>query len=196
MFVVSLPFAVANGGYWALLAMLVVSYVCCYTGSILVDCLYDESDDEIVDLFQDNSSNKLARFLANSSPVKLEIAACKRRHRIRTSYVEIAQDVWGSFLGARIVNLAQNIELLMTCILYLVLCGDLFVGSFPDSLDHSSWTMISCMLLIPCAFIRSLKFVSRLSFCNAIVHLVINAIIMFYCITKIGWYLSLCLCLV
>lgn len=94
------------------------------------------------------------------------------------------KDVWGSQIGARVVNIAQNIELLMTCILYLVLCGDLFVGSFPDSLEHSAWTMISCMVLIPCAFIRSLRFVSRLSFCNAIVHLAINIIILAYCFTR------------
>lgn len=179
MFVVSLPFAVASGGYWALLAMLVVAYVCCYTGRILIDCLYDEDDDEIVDLF-------------NAKLIPLKISSCKRRNRIRTSYVDIAKDVWGSKIGGRLVNIAQNIELLMTCILYLVLCGDLFVGSFPDSsLDHSSWTMISCMILIPCAFIRSLKFVSSLSFCNAVVHLVINLIIMIYCLTKVkSWDLD------
>lgn len=136
MFVVSLPFAVAHGGYWALLAMLLVAYVCCYTGKILVDCLYDEKDDELVDIF----SGKLRRF------VDIKVYKSKRHHRIRNSYVDIAQDVWGSQVGARLVNLAQNIELLMTCILYLVLCGDLFVGSFPDlSLDHSAWTMISCV---------------------------------------------------
>lgn len=74
----------------------------------------------------------------------------------------------------------------MTCILYLVLCGDLFIGSFPEaSLDHSAWTMISCMALIPCAFIRSLRFVSRLSFCNAIVHLIINLLILVYCFTRV-----------
>ena len=173
MFVVSLPFAVASGGYWALLAMLLVAYVCCYTGKILIDCLYDDDNDEIIDIF-------------NGRIASITMSKCKRRHRVRTSYVDIAKDVWGSFLGAHIVNIAQNIELLMTCILYLVLCGDLFVGSFPDSpLDHSSWTIISCMMLIPCAFIRSLKFVSRLSLCNAIVHVVINLIIVLYCLTQI-----------
>lgn len=178
MFVVSLPYAVANGGYWAILAMLLASYICCYTGKILIDCLYDDSDDEIINLFDGKLTS-------------IKIASCRRRLRIRTSYVDIAKDVWGSTLGARLVNIAQNIELLMTCILYLVLCGDLFVGSFPGSLDHSSWTMISCMMLIPCAFIRSLKFVSKLSFCNAVVHLVINAIIMFYCLTKVkSWDFS------
>lgn len=30
------------------------------------------------------------------------------------------------------VNIAQIIELLMTCILYVVVCGDLMAGSFPE----------------------------------------------------------------
>lgn len=74
MFVVSLPYAVANGGYWALLAMLLVAYVCCYTGKILVDCLYDDDDDELVNVF----------FI-------FQVTRSKRRNRIRASYVDIAK---------------------------------------------------------------------------------------------------------
>ena len=104
---VSLPFAVANGGYWALLAMLFVSYVCCYTGKILIDCLYDESDDE----------------LGHVCAGRVLVSVCKRRLRVRKSYVDIAKDVWGNRVGAHLVNVAQNIELLMTCILYLWCCA-------------------------------------------------------------------------
>ncbi|RNA31691.1 Vesicular inhibitory amino acid transporter [Brachionus plicatilis] len=172
MFVVSLPFAVKSGGYWALLSMILVAYICSYTGKILVDCLYDECDDQIAYI--------KPKFL------KLKTSYSCRRTRVRTSYVDIAADVWGGRIGAGLVNVAQNIELLMTCILYLVLCGDLFVGSFPNmGLDHSSWTILSCMILVPCAFIKSLKFVSSLSLCNAVVHIVINLIIVVYCLTKV-----------
>lgn len=172
MFVVSLPFAVKSGGYWALLSMILVAYICSYTGKILIDCLYDECDDEIVCI--------KPKFL------KIKKSYSRRRNRIRSSYVDIAADVFGSRIGASLVSVAQNIELLMTCILYLVLCGDLFVGSFPNTgLDHSSWTILSSIILVPCAFIKSLKFVSKLSFCNAIVHVIINLIIVIYCLTKI-----------
>ncbi len=179
MFVVSLPYAVARGGWWSLLAMLFISYVCSYTGRILVDCLYDDKDDEVVDTFEGKLS------------IPLPMSQSKRRNRIYNSYVDIAEEVLGSRIGGNIVNIAQNIELLMTCILYLVLCGDLFVGSFPEVLDHASWTIISSMFLIPCAFISSLKLISKLSLCNAFVHLIINILIMLYCILKIQtWDLS------
>lgn len=41
MFIVSFPYTVLQGGYWAVVAMVLVAYICCHTGNILVDCLYD-----------------------------------------------------------------------------------------------------------------------------------------------------------
>lgn len=41
MFIVSLPFAVLRGGYWAIAAMIGIAHICCYTGKILVECLYE-----------------------------------------------------------------------------------------------------------------------------------------------------------
>ena len=44
MFIVSLPYAVLHGGYWAIVAMTGIAYICCYTGKILVQCLYEENE--------------------------------------------------------------------------------------------------------------------------------------------------------
>jgi hypothetical protein len=40
---VSLPYAVLHGGWWGVLALVGVAYICYYTGIILVQCLYDEN---------------------------------------------------------------------------------------------------------------------------------------------------------
>jgi len=45
MFVVALPYGVFHGGYWAILAMVGIAHICCHTGKILVDCLYEEPDE-------------------------------------------------------------------------------------------------------------------------------------------------------
>lgn len=37
------------------------------------------------------------------------------------------------------VNMAQIIELLMTCILYVVVCGDLMAGTFPEGSLDTRW---------------------------------------------------------
>ena len=51
--------------------------------------------------------------------------------QVRYSYKEVAQACFGERFGGKVINAAQLIELLMTCILYVVLCGDLLMGAFP-----------------------------------------------------------------
>lgn len=161
MFIVTLPYATLHGGYWAIFALIGIAYICCYTGKILVHCLYEYND-----------KGQLIR--------------------VRDSYVAIADKVMGKKYGGRVVNIAQIIELLMTCILYVVLCGDLMIASFPSNIfDQGCWMMTSAMLLIPCAFLKDLRSVSTLSFWCAIAHIVINIIIFGYCFLHIGsWYWS------
>lgn len=38
MFIVSLPFAVLRGGYWAIIAMVGIAHICCYTGKVYGQC--------------------------------------------------------------------------------------------------------------------------------------------------------------
>ncbi|XP_022913767.1 vesicular inhibitory amino acid transporter [Onthophagus taurus] len=157
MFIVSLPFAVLRGGYWAIAAMVGIAYICCYTGKILVECLYE------LDL------------------------QTGQQVRVRDSYVSIAKECFGKKYGSRMVNIAQIIELLMTCILYVVVCGDLMIGSYPDgAIDTRSWMMLVGIFLLPLAFLKSLKSVSVLSFWCTMSHILINAIIMGYCLLEIG----------
>ncbi|XP_044575879.1 vesicular inhibitory amino acid transporter [Cotesia glomerata] len=161
MFIVSLPFAVLRGGYWAIAAMIGVAHICCYTGKILVECLYE------------------------LDPVT------GQRVRVRDSYVAIAKECFGPRWGARAVNIAQIIELLMTCILYVVVCGDLMIGSYPEgAIDARSWMMLIGIFLIPLGFLKSLHHVSVLSFWCTMAHIFINVIILGYCILEIadwGW---------
>eukprot|EP00095_Tigriopus_kingsejongensis_P000330 snap_masked-scaffold292_size219010-processed-gene-1.17 protein:Tk00330 transcript:snap_masked-scaffold292_size219010-processed-gene-1.17-mRNA-1 annotation:"hypothetical protein DAPPUDRAFT_23032" len=156
MFIVSLPYAVLHGGYWGIVAMVGIAHICCHTGKILVECLYEKNDEgELV--------------------------------KVRFSYNEIAQECFGKRFGGKIVNVAQLIELLMTCILYVVLCGDLLMGAFPNgSIDTRSYMMICGAILLPTAFLKNLRNVSNLSFYNGIVHMIINAVIIGYCLTQAG----------
>ncbi|XP_076329687.1 vesicular inhibitory amino acid transporter-like [Tachypleus tridentatus] len=109
--------------------------------------------------------------------------------RVRDSYVAIAQSCLGDKWGGKIVNTAQIIELLMTCILYVVLCGDLMIGSFPDGpVDQRSWMMIATMFLLPCAFLQNLRSVSWLSFWCTVAHILINIIVMGYCFTRASYW--------
>ena len=156
MFIVSLPYAVLHGGYWGVFALVFVAYICCYTGKILVACLYEQD--------------------ANGQWI-----------RVRDSYVAIAEAVIGERIGGKLVNIAQIIELLMTCILYVVLCGDLLIGSFPEwAVDQRSWMIICATILLPCALLKDLRAVSTLSFWCTACHILINVVIFGYCFLQIG----------
>lgn len=161
MFVVSLPYAVLHGGWFGVIVLVSYAYIACYTGKILVSCLYEC-----------NEAGELVR--------------------VRDSYVSIAKVVMGEKYGGKMVNIAQNIELLMTCILYIVLCGELMIGSFPEAgIDQASWMMISACILLPCAFLRDLHSVSMLSFWCGVSHIAINVIILGYCLLQIfDWHYS------
>ncbi|KAI3382383.1 hypothetical protein SNEBB_001759 [Seison nebaliae] len=114
------------------------------------------------------------------------------RTRIRDTYGDIAAAVMGEKIGPIMVNIAQTVELLMTCTLYMVLCGDLLVGAWAHTpLDQRTWTILAAVCLVPCAIIKHLRAVSWLSFLNTVVHVLINIIIVFYCISHIkDWHWS------
>lgn len=155
MFIVSFPYTVHQGGYWAIFAMIFVAIICCYTGKILVDCLYEKGKDG-------------------------------EMMRVRTSYGDIAEEVFGKRVGKPIVNIAQVIELLMTCILYVLLCGDLLKGSFPvKSMPLSAWISLSTIPLLFCAFLKTMRRVSWLSLWCSVAHIFINLIIIIYCLTLV-----------
>ncbi len=79
---------------------------------------------------------------------------------------------------------AQLTELLSTCIIYLVLAGDLLQGCV-STIDNTAWMLLVAAMLLPCALLDSIATVSQLSFANAISHLVVNAIMLIYCLSQV-----------
>ncbi|KAG5836542.1 hypothetical protein ANANG_G00256420 [Anguilla anguilla] len=157
MFVLGLPYAILHGGYLGLFLIIFAAVVCCYTGKILIACLYEENEDgELV--------------------------------RVRDSYVDIANACCAPrfpSLGGHVVNVAQIIELVMTCILYVVVSGNLMYNSFPNTpVSQKSWAIIATAALLPCAFLKNLKAVSKFSLLCTLAHFVINVLVIAYCLSR------------
>ncbi|CAG5979292.1 vesicular inhibitory amino acid transporter [Menidia menidia] len=157
MFVLGLPYAILHGGYLGLFLIIFAAVVCCYTGKILIACLYEEDEDgQLV--------------------------------RVRDSYVDIANACCAPrfpSLGGHVVNVAQIIELVMTCILYVVVSGNLMVNSFPNMpISQKSWAIIATAALLPCAFLKNLKAVSKFSLLCTMAHFVINVLVIAYCLSR------------
>ncbi|CAB1418692.1 unnamed protein product [Pleuronectes platessa] len=157
MFVLGLPYAILHGGYLGLFLIIFAAVVCCYTGKILIACLYEEDEDgQLV--------------------------------RVRDSYVDIANACCAPrfpSLGGHVVNVAQIIELVMTCILYVVVSGNLMYNSFPNMpISQKSWAIIATVALLPCAFLKNLKAVSKFSLLCTMAHFVINVLVIAYCLSR------------
>ncbi|XP_064915601.1 vesicular inhibitory amino acid transporter-like [Columba livia] len=158
IFVLGLPYALLHSGYSGLFLIILSAALCCYTGKILIACLYEENEDgqliRVRDTYED---------IAN--------ACCKKL---------------APRLGGVLVNVTQVMELIMTCVLYVVVSGNLLSHSFPYiPVTEKTWSVIAFATLLPCVFIKTLKIVSKLSQLCSLVHFIIILVVMTYCVTQI-----------
>ncbi|XP_036438708.1 vesicular inhibitory amino acid transporter [Colossoma macropomum] len=157
IFVLGLPYAVLQSGYTGLLLLVLSALLCCYTGKILISCLYEEDEGG-------------------------------RSRRVRHTYADIADACWCRLcprLGGKLVNVAQVVELMMTCILYLVVSSNLMGHSFPFlPLTPATCSALTFLTLMPCMLIRDLKVVSQLSFLCSLAHFLITFVVIGYCLRQ------------
>ncbi|XP_061482072.1 vesicular inhibitory amino acid transporter-like [Rhineura floridana] len=157
IFVLGLPYALLHSGFSGLLLIILAAVFCCYTGKILIACLYEENEDgQLI--------------------------------RVRSTYEDITNACCKQLfpkLGGRVVRVTQVMELIMTCILYLVVSGNLLSHSFPAlPVTEKIWLVIACVGLLPCVFIKTLKVVSKLSLLCSLAHFVIIFVVITYCLTQ------------
>ncbi|KAG7508376.1 hypothetical protein JOB18_011174 [Solea senegalensis] len=160
IFVLGLPFALVHSGYLGLVLMVLSAWVCNYTGTILVACLYDDEQ---------------------SGGTKV---------RVRHSYQDIVEacckGLWPNWpgLGGWIINVAQVIELLMTCTLYLVVSTTLLSDSMSGlTVPRSVCSLVSVIFLLPCLLLTDLRPVSTLSLLCSLAHILISLMVMLYCLS-------------
>ncbi|NXJ67836.1 VIAAT protein, partial [Rostratula benghalensis] len=157
IFVLGLPYALLHSGYSGLFLIVLAAALCCYTGKTLIACLYEE-----------NEEGQLLR--------------------VRDTYEDIANACCKPLsprLGGVFVNVTQVMELIMTCVLYLVVSGNLLSHSWPEvPVTEKTWSVIAFVALLPCVFIKTLKIVSKLSQLCSLAHLVTILVVTTYCLTQ------------
>ncbi|XP_059212713.1 vesicular inhibitory amino acid transporter-like [Centropristis striata] len=164
IFVLGLPFALVQSGYVGLVLLVLSAWVCNHTGRILVACLYEEEE------------------LSGGSMSKV---------RVRHSYQDIVEacckGLWPNWpgLGGWMVNVAQVIELLMTCTLYLVVSTSLLSDSLSGmAVPRSVCSLVSLMFLLPCLLLTDLRPVSTLSLLCSLAHILISLLVILYCLSR------------
>lgn len=90
MFIVSLPFAVLRGGYWAIIAMVGIAHICCYTGKVRET--------------QNSSSDSVIA----SSFFRFSFSACTSRIRQQVNPFGCATATWRSPKFASARNMARG----------------------------------------------------------------------------------------
>ncbi|XP_074541976.1 vesicular inhibitory amino acid transporter-like [Halichoeres trimaculatus] len=162
IFVLGLPFALVRSGYMGLVVLVLSAWVCNHTGRILVACLYEEE--------QSGSRSKV---------------------RVRLSYQDIVEACcrgllpnWPGLWGW-MVNVAQVVELLMTCTLYLVVSTSLLTDSLSGmTVPRSACSLVSMIFLLPCLLLTDLRSVSTLSLLCSLAHILISLLVMLYCLSR------------
>ncbi|KAK9531350.1 hypothetical protein VZT92_010780 [Zoarces viviparus] len=163
IFVLGLPFALVQSGYVGLVLLALSAWFCNHTGRILVACLYEEE--------QSGGSVSMVR--------------------VRHSYQDIVEagckGLWPNWaaLGGWMVNVAQVIELLMTCTLYLVVSSSLLSDSLSGmAVPRSLCSLVSLTFLLPCLLLTDLRPVSTLSLLCSLAHILISLLVMLYCLSR------------
>ncbi|KAM8725845.1 vesicular inhibitory amino acid transporter [Acanthopagrus schlegelii] len=165
IFVLGLPFALVRSGYVGLVLLVLSAWVCNHTGRILVACLYEEE--------QSGGSGSVSRVRVRRSYQDIVEACCK--------------GLWPHWpgLGGWMVNVAQVIELLMTCTLYLVVSTSLLSDSLTGmTVPRSVCSLVSLMFLLPCLLLTDLRPVSALSLLCSLAHMLISLLVMLYCLSR------------
>ncbi|XP_039981896.1 vesicular inhibitory amino acid transporter-like [Xiphias gladius] len=172
IFVLGLPFALVQSGYVGLVVLVLSAWVCNHTGRILVACLYEKGQ----------------------SGVSGSVSKVRVRHSYQDVVEACCQGLWPSWpgLGGWMVNVAQVIELLMTCTLYLVVSTSLLSDSLSGmAVPRSACSLVSLMFLLPCLLLTDLRPVSTLSLLCSLAHILISLLVMLYCLSLASsWSLS------
>ncbi|TNN40549.1 Vesicular inhibitory amino acid transporter [Liparis tanakae] len=111
--------------------------------------------------------------------------------RVRHSYQDIVEagcrGLWPGLpaLGGWMINVAQLVELLMTCTLYLVVSTSLLSDSVSGTAaPRSVCSLVSLVFLLPCLLLTDLRPVSTLSLLCSLAHVPISLLVLLYCLSR------------
>ncbi|XP_022051313.2 vesicular inhibitory amino acid transporter-like [Acanthochromis polyacanthus] len=163
IFVLGLPFALVQSGYVGLVLLVLSAWICNHTGRTLVACLYEE----------ERSGGLVSKIRVRRTYLDIMEACCK--------------GLWPNWsgVGGWMVNIAQVIELLMTCTLYLLVSTSLLSDSLSAlAVPRSVCSLVSLVFLLPCLLLTDLRPVSTLSLLCSLAHILISLLVMLYCLSR------------
>ena len=132
--ILGVPYAVAQGGWAAVASIFIVAGICCYTGKLLISCLYETS-----------KKTNIKRRVRVNYPEVGEAVLKKQGHAI-VAFVQVCEMFGG---------------VIMYVVLLGTVLGDLLKAS--THLGPSEWAAISCVVVLPALTIRRMSIISWFS---------------------------------
>eukprot|EP00794_Sanderia_malayensis_P003200 gene3200-3675_t len=160
--ILSMPFAVHQGGWAAVASMFIVAALGCYTGKLLVNCLYEESKKTGI------------------------------QRRLRVNYPEVAEAVYkkpGFRLMTAVQIFEMFGAVTMYVILLGTVLGELLRAT--TGLGMYEWAAICCVIVLPSLFIKRMSIISWFSLMAVFALMASLFVMMAFAITKYHtWKLS------
>ena len=160
--ILGVPYAVQQGGWAAVAMIFVVAILCCYTGKLLIECMYEKSKKTGI------------------------------RRRLRVNYPEVAEAVMGRkghiILGI-IQSVEMFGGVIMYVVLLGTVWADLFQKV--TGLGIKEWAAINCCLSLPTLFITKMSIVSWLSMMSVFSLMSAIITLIAFCCTQVpAWSLA------
>ena len=153
--ILGVPYAVMMGGWAAVAAIVVVAAVCCFTGKLLVDCLYEESK------------------------------RTGARKRVRINYPEVGEAAWPGWGNriVSVVQVCEMFGgVIMYIVLLATVFSDILEGMTP--LDVYDWAVVCSLVALPTIFITRMSVIAWVSMFSVFALLSSIATIIIFCITE------------
>ena len=153
--ILGVPYAVKLGGWAAVGSIFVCGFLCCYTGKLLIDCLYEESK------------------------------RTGQRKRVRVNYPDVGEAVWPRWGNkiVSVVQVCEMSGIAVAYIVLLAsIFLDLFHNL--TSMDVYEWSVIVACFVLPGIFITRVSVIAWISMISVFALFSGVLTIIIYCITQ------------
>lgn len=132
--ILGVPYAVSQGGWAAVASIFIVALMCCHTGKLLVECMYETSKKTGV------------------------------RRRLRVNYPEVGEACLGhrGYVMVSVIQSIEMFSAVIMYIIILGTAWADLLNMYPE-LGLKEWAAINCCVTLPSLFITRMSIVSWLS---------------------------------
>lgn len=153
--ILGVPYGVLMGGWVGVVMIVLIAWMCCFTGNILIECLYERSK------------------------------RTGQRKRVRTNYPEIGEAVWPGWGNnvLSVIQVCEMFGgTIMYIVLLATIFTEMFKNKTSLTILH--WAVICTYVALPLAFVRRVSIIAWVSMASVFSLMCGILTIIIFCITE------------